>query len=191
MANRDHCFQGPIPVGKGFVISSAEATKLLTNDVNHDVVRPYLDSDDINDSTAQSPGRWVIDFGSKTLEAADAYSEALTIVRRDVKPERDENADSGFRTKWWQFGRPRGPMRTALAPLSRYVAVGRHGKRMGLAWVGPWAMASDATSVFAFDDDYSMGLLPSRAHDAWAWAQSSTLETRLRYTPTTVFETFP
>ncbi|MBX3088734.1 MAG: hypothetical protein KF742_09585, partial [Cryobacterium sp.] len=45
--------------------------------------------------------------------------------------------------------------------------------------------------VFAFDDDYSMGILLSRAHDAWAWAQSSTLETRLRYTPSTVFETFP
>lgn len=45
--------------------------------------------------------------------------------------------------------------------------------------------------IFAFDDDYSMGILLSRAHDAWAWAQSSTLETRLRYTPTTVFETFP
>lgn len=25
----------------------------------------------------------------------------------------------------------------------------------------------------------------------WAWAQSSTFETRLRYTPSTVFETFP
>jgi hypothetical protein len=36
-----------------------------------------------------------------------------------------------------------------------------------------------------------MGILMSRAHDAWAWAQSSTLETRLRYTPTSVFETFP
>ncbi len=47
------------------------------------------------------------------------------------------------------------------------------------------------TDVFAIDDDYSMGILLSRAHDAWAWAQSSTLETRLRYTPTTVFETFP
>jgi hypothetical protein len=40
------------------------------------------------------------------------------------------------------------------------------------------------------DDDYSMGVLTSRAHGAWAWAQASTLETRLRYTPSSVFETF-
>jgi hypothetical protein len=52
-------------------------------------------------------------------------------------------------------------------------------------------LPSNATDVFAFDDDYSMGVLLSRAHDAWAWAQSSTLETRLRYTPSSVFETFP
>lgn len=82
-------------------------------------------------------------------------------------------------------------MRTALSPLTRYAAVGRHGKRMGIAWVDPWTMASDATCVFAFDDDYSMGILLSKAHDAWAWARSSTLETRLRYTPTSAFETFP
>ena len=52
-------------------------------------------------------------------------------------------------------------------------------------------MASDATNVFAFDDDYSMGILLSRAHDAWAWARSSTLKGDLRYTPTTAFLTFP
>ena len=62
---------------------------------------------------------------------------------------------------------------------------------MFIAWVEAWALASDATNVFAFDDDYSMGILLSRAHDAWAWAQSSTLKGDLRYTPTTAFMTFP
>lgn len=64
---------------------------------------------------------------------------------------------------------------------------------MLIAWQNPSTLPSDATNVFAFDDDYSMGILLSRAHDAWAWAwaRSSTLETRLRYTPTSVFETFP
>lgn len=47
------------------------------------------------------------------------------------------------------------------------------------------------TVVFAFDDDYAMGILMSRAHTAWAWARASTLETRIRYTPSSAFETFP
>ena len=50
---------------------------------------------------------------------------------------------------------------------------------------------ADRKDVGAADDDYSMGILLSRAHDAWAWARSSTLETRLRYTPSSAFETFP
>lgn len=46
-------------------------------------------------------------------------------------------------------------------------------------------------NVFAFDDDYSMGVLCSGIHVGWARAQSSTLEDRIRYTPTSAFETFP
>ena len=82
-------------------------------------------------------------------------------------------------------------MREALNPLRHYVATGRHGKRFLAGWVQPWTMASDATCVFAFDDDFSMGVIQSRAHIAWAWAQASTLKGDLRYPPTSVFMTFP
>ena len=46
-------------------------------------------------------------------------------------------------------------------------------------------------NVFAFEDDYAMGVLTSRIHTEWARAQSSTLEDRIRYTPSSAFETFP
>ncbi|MBA3619673.1 MAG: hypothetical protein M3467_03015 [Actinomycetota bacterium] len=36
-----------------------------------------------------------------------------------------------------------------------------------------------------------MGILSSYTHGRWAWARSSTLKGDIRYTPTTVFETFP
>jgi len=137
------------------------------------------------------PTRWIIDFAEMPLEEASKYEEAMMIVRTRVKPDRDLNADAGFKSKWWLFGRSRPEMRAALNGLEKYAAVGRHGKRMGIAWVEQWTMASDATNVFAFDDDYSMGILLSRVHDAWAWARSSTLKGDLRYTPTTAFMTFP
>ena len=41
---------------------------------------------------------------------------------------------------------------------------------------------SNLTSVFAFDDDYSFGILESGPHTRWATDQSTTLETRPRYT---------
>ena len=191
--NRLKSFQGPIPVGAGFIISETSARKML-NDTSADyshVVHRYLVGNDIAKRPDQSPSRWIINFDERTLEQSDKYPLALAILRREVKPERDVNKDIGFRTTWWQFGRPRGELKTALQPLTKYAAVGRHGKRMLLTWVEATVIASDATIAFAVDDDYSMGILLSRAHEAWAWAQSSTLETRLRYTPTTVFATFP
>lgn len=192
-ANRGKCFQGPIPVGKGFVLTAEEATALLARDDAdyRRVVRPYLTGEDIADDPGQRPRRWIIDFASMTLEEAMRFPAALTIVRERVKPEREGNRDEQFRTNWWRFGRPRGRMRAAVVRLARNIAVDRTGKRVLLCWTQPPTLTSDGTNVFAFDDDYSMGVLTSRAHVAWGWERSSTLETRLRYTPTSAFMTFP
>jgi len=156
-----------------------------------EVIRPYLTSEDIAEAADQGPSRWVVDFGTRSLENAKRFTAAIDIVRIRVKPERDKNRDRGFREVWWRFGRPRTEMRAALAGRRRYAATGRHGKRFLAAWIDPWTMASDATCVFAFEDDFSMGVLQSRTHVAWAWAQSSTLKGDLRYTPTSVFMSFP
>ena len=192
-ANTGRCFQGPIPVGKGFILTTDEARALL-DDANVDyskVVRPFLTSDDIASRVDQSPSRWIIDFGQMSLERAMKYPRALSLVRERVKPFRETVRRENHRLRWWQYGEPRVGLRRAVGPLSRSIAVGAHAKRLNLTWISPWTLANNANMIFAFDDDYSMGILLSRAHDAWAWAQSSTLETRLRYTPTTVFETFP
>jgi hypothetical protein len=191
--NRGRCFQGPIPVGDGFVLQSQEADALLSReDAEYArVVKQYVIGDDLANRVDQSPSRWIIDFAAVPLEEATKYPAALDIVRARVKPEREVNRDRGFREKWWQFGRPRGEMRKALDGQSRFIAGTATGKRLILCWQDRAVCPSNLVNVFAFDDDYSMGVLLSRAHDAWAWARSSTLETRLRYTPTTVFETFP
>ena len=191
--NRKHCFQGPIPVGAGFIVSSDLAHQLLADpSANyHEVIRPYLTSNDIAEDTHQAPSRWIIDFAQKPLESARKFPRALEVVDRVVRPFRLTVRREGHRKNWWLFGEPRVGLRLALQPLSRSITVGAHGKRMLLAWLDEWTLASNANMIFAFDDDYSMGVLLSKAHDAWAWAQSSTLKGDLRYTPTTVFATFP
>lgn len=189
-ANSGRCFQGPRPVGKGFVISEGFARQMLSDEGSDysRVVRPYLSSDDIANGRTQDPSRWAIDFGLDSLERARDHPLALDHLRATVKDARGKSSSSA---PWWQFDAPRKEMRDAIEPLSRYVVNGRHGKRMLAVWAHKRTLAMDATNVFAFDDDYSMGILMSRAHDAWAWAQSSTLKGDLRYTPTTVFGTFP
>ena len=168
--NSGRSFQGPIPVGEGFIVSDAEAQSLLRIAGYEDVVRRYLIGDDIAHSPYQGASRWIIDFGQRSLEAAQTYPEALKIVRERVKPDRDANRDPGFRTKWWLFGRPRGEMREALTGLGTFLAGTATGKRLLLTRVEPSVSPSNLVNVFAFDDDYSMGILMSRAHDAWAWS---------------------
>lgn len=188
--NRGLSFIGCQPTGDGFVLDSEQAAELLRDRANAGRVRPYLNSRDIAEDAGQAPNRWIIDFASVPLEVAATSPKLLDIVRRDVRPER-VGKGRHFERLWWQFAWPRPDMRNAIVGRERWIAAGRVGKRLLLAWERNPTLPGDATVVFAFDDDYSMGVLLSRAHEAWAWARSSTLETRLRYTPSSAFETFP
>jgi hypothetical protein len=191
--NGGRAFQGPIPVGE-FYLSPEEANSLLaaSSDVDYsEVVRPYLIGDDIAEDPEQKPRRFVIDFGQRTLEKAMAYPEALHLVRERVKPARDTNEMKSRRERWWLFGSPATEMRRAIESLQRYIAGNRIGKRFLFCWADASVCPSDLTIVFAFDDDYSMGILNSLIHGAWARSESSTLRVDLRYTPTSCFETFP
>lgn len=192
-SNAGRCFEGPSPKAKGLLVTADTAQSLLARDDAdyRDVVRPYLTAADITDHPSQEPSRWVIDFGLRTLEEANRYPGAIDIVRRLVKPERATNNRKSYRERWWLFAEPRTAMRGALRDLDRYVAMARHGKRAIFAWQDLVALASDATKVFAFDDDFSMGVLLSRAHASWAWHQSGTLKADLRYTNTSTFMTLP
>ena len=193
LANKGRSFQGPIPVG-AFYLSPDEADSLLSVSDNIDyseVVRPYLIGDDIAEDPEQRPRRFVIDFGLRSLEEAMAFPDALVLVRERVKAARDANKMKSRRERWWLFGSPAVEMRRALEPLTRYIAGNRIGKRFLFCWADASVCPSDLTIVFAFDDDYSMGILTSSIHGAWARAESSTLRVDLRYTPTSCFETFP
>ena len=192
-ANAGRAFQGPIPAGAGFVLREDEEKLLFAHDEPDysEVVRPYLIGEDVADDPQQRPRRWIIDFDKLPLEQASRWPAALEIVRERVKPERDQANREPNRTFWWQFERPRMGMRRALAPLPRFIAANRIGKRILFTWQQPPTCPSDLVVVFAFDDDYSMGVLCSRVHRDWARAQSSTLRVDIRYTPTSAFETFP
>ena len=192
--NAGFAFQGPIPIGEGFILTDAEARKLL-DDARADyrlVVRPYFVAEDIADEPSQTPSRWIIDFGTISLEGAmNRYPQALEIVRHRVKPVRDKNARKARRDRWWQFGENAVGMRRALAGLPRYVVGTRVGKRPLFTWCEREWCPGDAVNVFAFEEDYYLGVLSSTAHTVWAWERSSTLKGDLRYTPTTAFATFP
>jgi len=103
----------------------------------------------------------VIDFAVRPLEDAASFPAALDLLRERVKPERERNRDRFRRKHWWLLGRPVLSMREAIAPLGRYIAGNRIGKRILLCWCEPQTCPSDLTNVFAFADYYAMGVLSS------------------------------
>lgn len=192
LPNLGRSFQGPIPAGDFYLTREDAEGILARTDAGYaDVVRPYLVGDDITEEPEQRPRRFIVDFGMQTLEEAMGYPAALERVRERVKPTRDENNREAYRHYWWRFAEPRPKMRKALAQLGRYIAGNAQGKRFLFCWVELAVCPSNLTNVFAFDDDYSMGVLTSSTHGAWARSESSTLRIDLRYTPTSCFETFP
>lgn len=99
--NRGRAFYGPVPIGKGFIITEQVATALIAADPSSkSVVRPFLTGSDIVEDPRQGPRRWCIDFGLRTLEQAQRFPGPLAIVRRDVKPDRDENRRPAYRRHW-------------------------------------------------------------------------------------------
>ncbi len=189
-ANRGRAFQGVIPRGDGFILTAAEAETLRgrAEAPYSDVVRPYLSGRDIAGSPDQSPSRYVIDFGVRPLEEAHEYPAALQIVRQRVKPARD--LDPVYADSWWRLWRPRPDFGRAATGMDRFIAGTRVGKRILFVWCRPDWRPGDI-NVFALDSDYAIGLLLSRIHTEWAAKKSSTLEDRIRYTPSSAFETFP
>ena len=126
-----------------------------------------------------------------TLEDAMRYPAALDVVRKQAKEARENSTSYGRNPRWWQFLWPRPALRERIRPLSRFIAGTATAKRILFVWCEPSWAPSNLTNVFALDSDYAFGVLTSRIHSEWAAKKSSTLEDRIRYTPSSAFETFP
>jgi type II restriction/modification system DNA methylase subunit YeeA len=191
-ANLNQCFQGVIPVGKGFIIDKQQANQWMQADPkNKDVIKLFSMGANLAKNPNGLPDRWIIDFNSMTIEKASDYQLPFQHVRTDVKPERDRNRDEGARTRWWRFLRPRPEMKEAIAPLSCYFAVPEVSKwaifiPCSLGW-----LPGNKTKAVVSDDFYVFGILTSNIHRTWMHAQKSTLKADIAYTHNTCFETFP
>lgn len=190
--NTGICFQGFLTRGMGFVLEPEEAEALIKKGgpSYESVVVPFLNGRDVVTRPDQSPSRWVIDFADMPLEQVERdYPSALAIIRERVLPDRKD--DPTQMQRWWQFWNTRKALRSAVMGMERFAVSPTTAKRLFLVWADPNCRPSHACNVFAFDDDYRFGVCSSRVHEVWARTLSSTLEDRLRYTPSTAFVTFP
>ena len=191
-ANLNKCFQGVIPVGKGFIVTEQQVKNWIQADCkNKEVLKLLSSGAELSDNPHGTPSRWIIDFNDKSIEKASNYYLPWEHVKTFVKPERDNNRDVKARAYWWKFLRHRGEMRNAIANLKCYFNVSRVSKWFIFIPAQSNWLPGDSTNVVTSDDLYILGILTSKVHRIWVKVQSSTLKGDTRYTHNTCFETFP
>jgi hypothetical protein len=139
--------------------------------------------------------------------AAD-FPELLERVQRLVKPERDLKNRPAYRDRWWHYaekqqalyhaiGRGRSFARhpdlwsDRVSMPERLFACSLVSKYLAVGICDPKTVFAHRLAVFALSDWASFALLSSSINDAWARKNSSSLESRLNYSPSDAFDTLP
>ena len=123
---------------------------------------------------------------------ASDWPDMVSIVEDRVRPERLKQADEVGRRIWWRFLRNRPELYRQIADLDYVLAINCGATpHMSFARRKADCVFSHTAAVFAFSSHAAFCTLQSRVHEVWTRAFASSLEDRLRYTPSDCFETFP
>ena len=190
---------GSYVLGIGFVFDDRNpgatplevARRLLRDSRNEERILSYISGEDLTTSPDQTSQRLVIDFGDLEEVHARAWPDLYAIVKEKVRPARASVQQRDRREEWWRHATRSPVLRSHFASKPRVLAISQVTSHLSFAFVPRGTVLSHTCVVFLFDQERHFALLQSRVHLAWAIVHASSLETRLRYTPTDCFETFP
>jgi hypothetical protein len=203
LANAGKGFIGSYVLGMGFTFddTNPEATPIAEmhrlieqNPKNADRIFPYIGGEEVNSSPSHAHNRYVINFGEMSEDEAWEYPELMKILQAKVKPGRDKIIARGKQIHeydYWKFWDKRTETYKAIAKCDRVLVVSRVGQHGSFAFLPRNIVFSEGLVVFVDERNSFFCILQSRLHEIWARFFSSSLEYRLRYTPTDCFETFP
>ena len=209
-SNKGYAFEGTYTFGDGFTLSEDEAREMIASDPrNERVLFPYINGQDLNSHVQQKPSRWVVNFFDWPEEDARKFSLPYQKILRDVKNERKNTKNKQVREySWWLHWRQRAALYHSIGRGASFanhpenwhgdthrpekvLAACRVSKFLIFCFLPNKYVYSNAINIFSFRNFSDFSHLQSSLHEAWCRHHASTLETRLRYTPSDVFETFP
>ena len=205
---------------KGVATPLAEMRRLIEEEPrSREAIFPYIGGEEVNTSPTHAHHRFVINFRDYPLRrenlaelwadvdedqrrvwlrngivppdypepvAAD-WPDLLTIVEQKARGTRGNHSTA----PWWQFERLRPELFAGIAGLDRALVNSQVSAHLQFAFVPTNLVYAHTTYVFPFDTFAAFCALQSRPHEIWARFFASSLEDRLRYTPSDCFETFP
>jgi len=192
LSNREWSYKGSDIMGDGFILTKAEADAMVqVNNKNKEVIFPFLNGSDLNDSPHQEPSRFIIFFRDWPLEKIREFEEPYQHLEENVMNDRQSKNDRFAKEKWWQFLRIRPELYAKIQPLRRFLIIAATSKTAAITFVPNGYIYSKATIIFPFEEAKYLALLQSTLHNVWAWKYGSTMKTDLSYTSTDIFDTFP
>jgi hypothetical protein len=156
-------------------------------------VRPVVTGTQLLTGKLDSSPDYVVDLSScPTLDVAKKFGAAFAYLDSHVRPEVFEKGATfdGWESIWWQHWRPRRDFFRQVEGKTRIIACSRHAARPVFVFLSAVFVPNDSMQIFAFDDDYSFGIIQSNLHWQWAVAQGTKIKEDIRYTAD-VWSTFP
>ena len=191
LQNQDLMFRGVDFGGTGFILDEEEAKFLLKDEKNSNVISNLLNADDLLNIPDCKPKRQIINFRDFELSKAKLFTNVMKIVLERVKPERESKNDKAAATKWWIYKRNKADLYKKMENLDTCIVIPFTSKFLIAEFTNTNYVISNALNIISNDQIEFLGLIQSTIHEEWARKYGSSLETRMRYTPTDVFETFP
>ena len=209
-------YQGQVAGNHHFIFEPNKAISLIRRDQSsQSVLFPFLIGRDLTSNHRAQPSRYIMDLGAFDIVEAQSYRAAIRHIRKHILPIRrvkakEEHAKNesarrsnpkarlnhhhnNFLNQWWKLSYGRNDMLQELSKIVRCIVCSEVTKRPIFDFMSTEIRPDHSIQVFAFEDDYTFGILQSNAH--WQWftvEKASTLtESDWRYTPHSVFDTFP
>jgi hypothetical protein len=192
--NDGFAFIGSYVLGLGFIMEPERAAAIISGDLRYaEVIQRYVTGRDLNQRPDSSASRWIINFRDWPLSRCQGYPEALGILRRLVKPERDRLPEYKRRVRdnWWRYEHIAPSLYEAIAGLDNVLAIARVSSTVMPVRVPTNSVYNEKCVLFATDDFASLAVLSSSAHFVWVVRYTSTMRTDINYSPSDAFLTFP
>ena len=195
-SNRRMAANGCALHGDGFLLTSTEALKIgwRADSQEASLIKPYRNG---RDMINRPRGLFAIDaFGLSEGELKETHPRVYSHLFNTVKPHRDQNQRESIRDFWWLFGWPRPELRKALAGLVRYIVTVETTKHRVFQFVDSAIVPDHMLVCIASNDAFDLGVLTSRIHLQWTYANSGLLGVASfkqghRHTKTQCFDPFP
>ncbi len=197
-------FQGQTHGHEGFLLPKNEGVTLLAKYPEYaEVLKPFLIGDELVSNFKSQPERFVIDFSNLDMIQAAKYKVLFEKLEKKVLPDVEKKAKdekSGITRPngrvaqlgiWWKMWRRREDMLQQLSISKRYVACARVTQRPIFEFISSNINPNDKVMCFAFEDDYSFGIIQSGLHWKWFLEKCTTLAETPNYNSASIWDTFP